>query len=322
MADKSSTTSLALIADIGGTNSRFALVEAQGQPQQVRTYEDDDFKNLEGVVTRYLKDTEAAPTIGIFAVAAPITGPDIALTNRDWRFNVDAVAQQFGLSRLHVLNDFEAAAWALTRLEDSEMRAIGHFAAGDPPQGARVVLGPGTGLGVAALLPAGDDWHAVPTEGGHISFGPATDDEDAIFARLRADGPVSAETILCGRGLARLYAAMQPDRAPLEQHAIVKAAQANDTEAGAVTDMFVRMLGRFAGDMALLFKATGGVYVAGGVAAALGQRLDADIFRHAFEAHPPYPHLLEKIPTSLVTANEMGLLGCAAYAAMLARRKN
>jgi glucokinase len=225
-----------------------------------------------------------------------------------------------------VLNDFEAAAWALTRLEDSEMRAIGQFGPGDPPQGARVVLGPGTGLGVAALLPASEDWHAVPTEGGHISFGPAADDEEPIFARLRADGPVSAETILCGRGLARLYAAMgpdlAPDRAPLEQHAIVKAAQANDAAAGAVTDMFVRLLGRFAGDMALLFKATGGVYVAGGVAAALGGRLDADIFRRAFEAHPPYPHLLEKIPSYLVTANEMGLLGCAAYAAVLARRKS
>jgi len=154
---------------------------------------------------------------------------------------------------------------------------------------------------------------AFPADGSHVTFNDPAIQAGEIPA---ANGISTAES------LARLYAAMQPDRAPLEQHAIVKAAQANDTEAGAVTDMFVRMLGRFAGDMALLFKATGGVYVAGGVAAALGQRLDADIFRHAFEAHPPYPHLLEKIPTSLVTANEMGLLGCAAYAAMLARRKN
>jgi glucokinase len=155
----------------------------------------------------------------------------------------------------------------------------------------------------------------IATEGGHISFGPARDDEDALFDRLRErHGLLSAEAILSGGGLERLYGALHVDAPPLESHEIVRRAKAGDGPACACVEIFVRLLGRFSGDAALMFKATGGVYLAGGVAVGLAEAIDAAIFRAAFEAHPPYGDLMRSIPTSLVTCREPGLLGSAAVA--------
>jgi glucokinase len=177
-----------------------------------------------------------------------------------------------------------------------------------------VVLGPGTGMGVAALVPVDGNCFAVATEAGHISFGPATAEEERIFARLRKSPSMSAETILSGPGLQRLHLALHPGTAFLEAAAIVGAARSGDATALATTQMFVRLLGRFAGDMALVFKATGGVYVTGGVAQGLGDQFDVATFRAAFEAHPPHAAMLARIPTNLITRRHPGLLGCAALA--------
>jgi glucokinase len=180
----------------------------------------------------------------------------------------------------------------------------------------KAVFGPGTGLWVAGIIPLeGGGWHVVASEGGHMSFGPSNRDEDALFVTLRArHGPLSAETLLSGPGLERLYATLTPDEPPLASHEIVRRAQAADKVACACLEVFVRLLGRFAGDIALLFKAVGGVYVAGGVAVGIADCIDHALFRGAFEAHPPYAQLLATVPTFLVTCREPGLLGCAALA--------
>jgi glucokinase len=155
----------------------------------------------------------------------------------------------------------------------------------------------------------------VATEGGHVSFGPASAQEDALFARLRErHGRLSAETLLSGPGLERLYLALEPDAAELESHEIVRRAKAGDRAACACVDVFVRLLGRFAGDAALMFKAVGGVYLAGGVGMAVAEFMDAGLFRAAFEAHPPYAELMASIPTFVVNCREPGLLGSAAVA--------
>ena len=139
----------------------------------------------------------------MLAVAGPITGREIALTNRNWHFNLDELAKRFGFSDIHAINDFEAQAWALGQLQSGDYRVIGRPRTHQPLHGVKVVLGPGTGLGVAALVPVGARaGRRLPTEGGHVCFGAASKDEEPIFARLRVSGPVSAEMVISGSGLA------------------------------------------------------------------------------------------------------------------------
>jgi glucokinase len=303
-----------LLADIGGTNSRFALPGADGRPEHVSIIDNDSVAGLEAAIARYLGETGAQPRAAVLAVAAPIDGADeIALTNRPWRFRRSALAQRFGFSALRIVNDFEAIAWALTRLGPDDARDLGTPRA--HRDGVKVVLGPGTGLGVAALVSVDGRRHVVASEGGHASFGPQAADELAPFARLMQEcGHVSAETILSGPGLARLYRALDPQAPPAAPETVVARALAHEPSAQATVAMFVRLLGRFAGGLALTFKAVGGVYIAGGVASRFGALFDEQAFRAAFEAHPPYQELLQGIPTLLMSRTEPGLLGCAALA--------
>jgi glucokinase len=303
-----------LLADIGGSKSRFALANSAGRPEHILVVENDTVADLEAAVARYLDETGACPRGATLAVAGPIDGEDVALTNRAWRFRCGELARRFGWSQLRVVNDFEAIAWALPRLGAAETRPLGSPAT-TMRDCVKLVLGPGTGLGVAALLPAGGCWHVVPSEGGHAAFGPQAADEVEVFARLRDEcGSVSAECVLSGPGLVRLARALDPRAALREPETIVAGALAREPTALAATRLFVRLLGRFAGSLALTFKALGGVYITGGVAGGLGPLLDEPQFRSAFEAHPPYQALLQGIPTLLITCEEPGLIGCAALA--------
>jgi glucokinase len=305
-----------LLADIGGSTTRFALSEPGGRPERMVVIDNETVSGLEAAIRRYLDETGARPEMAVLAVAGPIDGTKVKLTNRNWRFCLDHIRNRFGFARVHAINDFEAVAHALVGLAAHELRPVGPLVG--PRPGPRVALGPGTGLGVAALLPNGERWTAVPSEGGHISFGPAGADERLIFQRLKVPSDlITAETVISGPGLERLYRAANPHRVPLVAKAIVAQAQAGDAAARSATDLFVRLLGRFAGDMALLFKATGGVYIAGGVAHKVGSLFDEALFRAAFENHPPHRELLSAIPTYLIICDEPGLVGCAAIAKQL-----
>jgi glucokinase len=252
------------------------------------------------------------PTVGVLAVAAPVDGDEVVLTNRDWRFSLNALRAQLGFAELHAMNDFAAVAWALPGLRADDVKPIGPAA--ELRHGVKVACGPGTGLGVAALIPEDGSWRVVPSEGGHVSFGPADADEEPIFARLRAMmGYVSAEMVLSGPGFARLHSALHVDAAPLASEEILRRAKAGDAATGLTVATFVRLLGRFAGDIALVFKATA-VYLAGGVGEGVAPLIDAVAFRRAFEAHPPYHSLLASVPTFVITERTPGLIGCAVYA--------
>lgn len=310
----SSVVACVLLADVGGTYSRFALTGRSGRPERMVTVANDAFPRLDAAIRSYLEEIDTQPDAAVLAVAGPVNGHDIALTNRAWRFHLGDLAEQFGFSSIHAINDFEALAWALPRLGPDDIRRLGPGPELGASLGAKTVIGPGTGLGVAALVPSGDGWQSVPSEGGHASFGADTPAEEPVFARLRARGRVSAEAVLSGPGMARLHAALHPGTPPLASETIVAHAQAGDPAARATIQLFVRLLGRFAGDVALTFKATGGVYITGGVALGLGALFDERLFRQAFEAHAPYEKLLAGVPTYLVTCREPGLLGCAALA--------
>lgn len=302
-----------LLADIGGSTSRFAVCTPGARPERLMIIDNNSVSGPEAAIRRYLSETALRPQAAVFAVAGPIDGGEIKLTNRPWRFDLDQIASQFGFARVHAVNDFEALAHALAVLYERDLRALGRGAMARP--GPRAVLGPGTGLGVGALLPHGDEWIALASEGGHVSFGPAAPEERAVFDRL-ANGTelVTAETAISGPGLERIYRALNPFGIPLEARTIVAQARVGAAEARAAIDLFVRLLGRFAGDVALTFKATGGVYIAGGVALKLGPLLDHKVFRAAFENHPPYGELLAAIPTWLIICAEPGLVGCSAVA--------
>jgi glucokinase len=305
---------LTLLGDIGGTNSRFALNGAAGHPEHIVIIENDTVPSLEAAITRYLDEIGVTPRAAVLAVASPLDGgDDIHMTNRNWHFRKQDLAARFGLARLRVVNDFEAIGWALSRISDDDVRVLGNRI--PHGKGVKAALGPGTGLGVAALVTAEDRSLVVSSEGGHMAFGPRHEDEIEVFRRLmRNHGVVSAETVVSGPGLVRLAQAVDPARTYETPEAVVKAALAGDPSAKATAQLFVRLLGRFAGDVALIFKALGGVYIAGGVASRLGELLDQWAFRAAFEAHPPHDDLLKSIPTFLMTRSQPGLLGCAVLA--------
>jgi glucokinase len=302
-----------LLADIGGTNSRFALAGSDGRPEHIRVHEHDASPDLEAAIAHYLDEVGARPDAAVLAVAGPIDGQEITLTNRGWRFHCGKLAQRFGLAGLRVVNDFEAIAWAIPRLDPADTRRLGGPNVSRP--GIKVVLGPGTGLGVAALVPVGEGWQVIPSEGGHASFGPQRADEIEAFNRLFAEhGHVSAEMVISGPGLARLAHAIEPRAVRRSPEMVVADAFTGEPAALQAAELFVRFLGRFAGGLALTFKATGGVYLAGGVASRLGSLFDAEQFHAAFVAHPPYEALLKNIPCHMMRRTEPGLLGCAVLA--------
>ncbi len=306
-----------LVADIGGTNARFALADPAGGLRAIGIVPNEDAPTFEAAIEHYLTEHQVRPRAAVLAIAGPVGGDEIAMTNRPWRFRLSGLKQKFGFQVVRAINDFEALAWAIVGRADTDIRPLGVVAGPPPATGVvKAVLGPGTGLGVAGIVPLEKGgWHVVASEGGHISFGPASRQEEPLFARLRErHGPLSAETLLSGPGLERLQAALNPDAPPLASHEIVRRAEAGSRAERACVDLFVRLLGRFAGDAVLMFKATGGVYIAGGVALGIAPFMDASIFRAAFEAHPPYAELMARIPSFLVTCPEPGLLGCAALA--------
>jgi glucokinase len=311
-----------LIADIGGTTSRAAFASLGGRPQGIVTIANDSVDGPEDVLARLLDGAPQRPRAAVLAIAAPVGGEEIVLTNRNWCVRLPDLSARFGIASILAINDFEALAWALPSLQRDDLQPIGDSHVF--PEGVKLVVGPGTGLGVAALVPTGQGtshgFHVIASEAGHSSFGPAYPDEELVFHRLMEKGtPLSAEAVLSGSGLAALHAAMHPDTLKVKAEMIVRQARAGDRAARATVAMFVRLLGRFAGDMALTFRATGGVYVAGGVATGLEPLLDARLFRAAFERHPPYDALLKAIPTALITCEEPGLIGCVAAAERLMR---
>jgi glucokinase len=304
--------STTLVADIGGSKSRFALSNSSGAFERVLVIDNDTVAGLDAAVAHYLEETGAHPRAATLAVAGPVGGEEVVLTNRPgWRLRRGEFAKRFGFLQLRVLNDFEAIAWAVPLPGAAQTRPLGKPVA--MRKGVKVVLGPGTGLGVAALWPANGRWHVLASEGGHASFGPQEADEVEVFARLREECDwVSAEAVLSGPGLVRLARALDPGAARHEPETLVAGALACEPAAQAAARLFVRLLGRFAGGLALTFKALGGVYIAGGVACGLGPLLHDPQFRAAFEAHPPHTSLLKTIPTLLITCEQPGLIGCAA----------
>lgn len=308
-----------LIGDIGGTNARFALlVDAFADPKTFPVVQTADFATLDDAIQASVLDkTSLQPKSAVLAVAGPIDGNEIELTNCNWVVRPREMLKTIGVEEIIVLNDFEAQALAVSSLPDSARQKIG---GGIPAEGAsRVVVGPGTGLGVAGLVRARKMWIPVAGEGGHIDLGPRTPRDLAIWPHLRTiENRVSAEQILCGRGLVNLYEAIcradgaEPNKvSPAE---VTEGALANDPAALEAVQLFSTYLGRVAGDLALIFMARGGVYIAGGIFQRLLPMVKPEALRTAFEDKAPHGDLMREMPLYVITEPLAALAGLATFA--------
>jgi len=307
-------TEAILIADLGGTNLRFALTDG-AQTRHETALMAGDYATLEDAVATYLAriSSEPAPPRAVVAAAGPQDGETIAFTNREWQTSVAAMKDRFAFDRIAVINDFAAVAHALPHLTATEYRSIGDERV--PRDGPMVVLGPGTGLGVAIVLPDEGGGRVVPGEGGHATLAAQTVAEEQVIGYLRnLHGHASAERALSGGGLADLHDAVlavrgKPGRR-LDAAAITAAARSDEDCREAVT-LFTGFLATVAGDLALTVGASGGVYVAGGIVPKLGDLFDGDRFRRRFTTKGRLAGYLDPFPTRLITHPEPALLGLA-----------
>ena len=317
---------LALIGDIGGTNARFALTDLTADVPQIlkeQTLTDAGFHSLRDAARHYLEATHVEPARAALAVASPIEGDDITLTNRDWSFNRGTLQHALGLDDLQLINDFAAIAWAAPHLAASD-RIVIHGPLSTPPLGPVTLIGAGTGLGVALLTgSAAQGWHAVPTEGGHASFAPTDDEERKIAAWLRVrHGRVSTERLLSGHGLSNIDACLrgvEPVSAPAMQTGsrrskdVVDAALAGEADAVHALRRFCRIYGAVAGDAALLHGANT-VMIAGGVVLHFLDFFRASEFMEAFTAKGRHADYMRRMAVQVITHPNPGLLGAAVAA--------
>jgi glucokinase len=312
----------ALVADIGGTNARLAIADlATLKISGAASFRCAEFPSLEAVVATFLRGVPERPTAAAFAVAAPVVGDRVRLTNSPWSFAHDELRTAIGVETLILLNDFEALAHVLPHLRPADLHRIG---GGEPVErAAKVVLGPGTGLGVASLAWSPAGWQALPGEGGHVAFAVEDATEFAMLERLLTGRErLSVERVVSGPGLTDVYRALAElqgrSAPPLPAAEVVKRAQAGDDPvAREALDRFATWLGRFAGDAALFMGARGGVYIGGGIAPRMLDVLCAGRFRRAFEAKGRMSTFLAPIPIYVILAPDAALKGAAA--ALVAR---
>jgi glucokinase len=302
-----------LVADIGGTNTRVALAADAGIGP-VTAFRNAAFPDLATLLARYLETQPATdrPRAGALSVAAPIRGDDVQMSNIDWHFSRPVLRQALALDHLLVANDFAALARSLPELGAADLAAAGGGAA--VATAPRVAIGPGTGLGVASLLPAGDRWITLPGEGGHATLG-ATDDQEAAIVRAARQryGHCSAERLLSGHGLAFLHETLHGG-APLAPEAIGARLAAGEADAAQTLEVFFGFLGSMAANVALTLGAFGGVYIGGGIVPRYLEAFQRSRFRERFESKGRYKDYLRAIPAWVIVDPYPALKGLAAMA--------
>jgi glucokinase len=308
----------ALAADLGATNARFALISPTAGVIEPRILPCQDHESLAKAAEAYLAQVRPPerPVAAAFAVASPVLGDFVQITNNPWSFSISGLKEDLRLRRLEVINDFTAQALAVPLLGPDDRRQVGR---GDArPQAPIGVLGPGTGLGMASLIPGPIDWQPLPGEGGHATMAPADERESRVLDLLRRDlGHVSAERVISGMGLCNLHGALarlagrEPERLTAAD-VTGRAAAGDDPVSSEAVDMFAAMLGTVAGNLALTVGAFGGVYIGGGIVPRLGEDFDRSAFRERFEAKGRFRDYLAGIPTYVVTHALPAFLGLKA----------
>lgn len=308
--------SIALVGDVGGTNARFALWQS-GELAAVEVFACADFASPEAAISAYLQRQHVTIAQLCLACAGPVQSGQVRLTNNHWYVAADSLRDTLKLERAELINDFTAMALGMTQVTEDELLPVadGQALAGQ----MRLVMGPGTGLGVAGLLPLPDGrWQVISGEGGHVNL-PATSEREArVLAYLQSQQDyVNAESILSGGGLLRLYqacCAIDQRDCPFDSPAqVTAAALAGDDYADAVLEMWCCWLGRVMGNAAVTLGSRGGVYIAGGVVPRFAERFLASGFHRAFCGKGSMSDYLAQMPIALVQAEWPGLLGAGVW---------
>ena len=310
--------SLGLIADIGATNARFALADESGFHEQ-KVLQCADYPGLLEAAQAYLQGVGAKPERGAFAIAGPVSGDIFEMTNHLWKFSISETQKALGLSAFTLMNDFKAIALGIPHLKPEDVKQVGGNQAAQP-QGTIGIVGPGTGLGVASLFWDGHKYRANSGEGGHITMPAKTQREFDLFRTLRYKyRHVSAERVCSGKGLVNIYNAIRildghedlPDRTPeqITQAAMEKSCAACEE----ALDKMMGFLGTIAGDLAVTLGAFGGIYIAGGIPAKLGEYFFDSRFRSEFEAKGRFDQYLKPIPTYLITHPFTAFVGLQSF---------
>lgn len=314
--ERAGATTARIVGDLGGTHARFAVLGASGCLENIEVLNCADYPRIEDAITAYLGEVGVREVTELcLAVAGPVDRDQVDLPNNPWAFSRHRLEQTLG-APLMVINDFTAQALSLDLLGEQDL----HWLGTPRPQGGAIrgVVGPGTGLGVAVLMPSGE---VLPSEGGHVGFAPTSNHQidllRALHSRFRR---VSVERLVSGPGLENLYWANRgletgdregPGLRRSAKEVAELAAQGDPAAARSVEDFF-DVLATFAGDLALLAWAAGGIYLSGGVLRRLIHFFDPERFRARFEDKGRFTHFAETVPLAWVKAEHPGLLGCCA----------
>ena len=309
-----------IAADVGGTKTRFVVAD-MGRPDDVlyeARYKSRDFDGFESLLRTFLKDSDCQNRqLAALSLALPgvVSGNDARLTNLPWSISKPALRAEFGVERIHFMNDFQASALGIPHLGPEDMVCLNP---GVHRSGAmRVVVGAGTGLGVAWMLDEGADRRAWSTEGGHVDFAPADDTQIALLKFLTERyGHVSYERVLSGDGLVALYEfCSRCGSIGIDAARVHAEAESGNAEARRAMSLFVRIYGAFVGNMALIFKPQGGIYITGGIGAKINSWMKSDDFISAYLNKGRMQALAEQTCVYLVTNERTGVIGALSEAA-------
>jgi glucokinase len=313
--------SIKLIADIGGTNIRIAQADAQSESKftNIETYRCAEFDSLADVIAKYIntKQISDCSINACLAIACPTDNDIISMTNLPWEFSQQALIKALNLNSLTMINDYTAIAMAIPLLNDKQKVKIG---GGETVDGKPIaVCGPGTGLGVAHLVPIDSQWHCFSGEGGHVDFAAVDELDVEILQYLqKIKKRVSYEQLLSGYGLEQIYQAvcfingqseLKLSAAEISQQAVSESCSLCQQTLA----QFCKILGSFAGNLALTLNCQGGVYIAGGIAPRFIEFIKNSDFRMRFEAKGRLSNIPIQSPTYIITEEQPGLLGAAAY---------
>lgn len=293
--------------DIGGTKSLLRCVESSGAVSADARYDSEAFKTFDDLLRDFLSHCPGPVDQACFAVAGPVLGEHAEVTNVGWKIHAPVLAASVGIGRVKLINDFYAIAVGVPLLEPQDLL---NLQKGTRDRTAPIgILGAGTGLGEAIVVPHGDQFIVVPSEGGHQDFGPQDDDQAQLylFLRKKYDGHVSWERVVSGMGISNIYEFM--GGGVLEPADIARRADDGERVAARAFKMFVDIYGAEAGNMALRILARGGVFLAGGVAAKNVRWFTDGRFVEAFRRKGRFENLLRDIPVDLITNEHVGLLG-------------
>ncbi|MGV8960392.1 MAG: glucokinase [Stenotrophomonas sp.] len=322
----SSASDAVLVADIGGTNARFALAHPDAavalDTDSILEYPVAQFPSLADAAAHYLRHTGAAARSGVFAVAGRVDGDQARITNHPWVISRPHLTAALGFERLHLINDFVAQAMSITLLQAGDVVRIG-AATWQPDSTGQsrnyCVIGPGTGLGVGGLIIRNGRSYPLATEGGHVSFAPGTPEEVRILEILsRQFGRVSNERLVCGPGLVNIHRALSEiagtDPGQLQPADVTERARQGDALALRAVDVFLAVFGAISGDAVLMQGAWDGVFLTGGLVPRMLEGLQHSGFRQRFENKGRFSAAMAQVPALTITHPWPGLLGATAYA--------